>query len=183
MIKTKNIERSYQLAKDRYTELGVATDSALNELKSIPISLHCWQGDDVAALKFWRNAGRRTRRHRQLSRQGADAGGIARRFGKGLFAHSGQASPESPCLLWRVRRQKSGPRRDRTGTFRKLGCLGARTRTGTGFQPDVLFTSESGRRLYLESSLTSASENSGSNIASPADTSARRWATRSINPV
>ena len=31
MIKTKNIERSYQLAKDRYTELGVATDSALNE--------------------------------------------------------------------------------------------------------------------------------------------------------
>jgi L-rhamnose isomerase len=47
MIKTKNIERSYQLAKDRYTELGVATDSALNELKSIPISLHCWQGDDV----------------------------------------------------------------------------------------------------------------------------------------
>ncbi len=51
VIKTKNIERSYQLAKDRYAELGVATDSALKQLKDIPISLHCWQGDDVGGFE------------------------------------------------------------------------------------------------------------------------------------
>jgi L-rhamnose isomerase len=51
MIKTKNIERSYQLAKDRYAELGVATGNALKQLEGIPISLHCWQGDDVAGFE------------------------------------------------------------------------------------------------------------------------------------
>jgi L-rhamnose isomerase len=51
MIKTKNIERSYQLAKERYAELGVATGNALNQLEDIPISLHCWQGDDVGGFE------------------------------------------------------------------------------------------------------------------------------------
>ena len=51
MIKTKNIERSYLLAKERYAELGVATGNALNQLEDIPISLHCWQGDDVGGFE------------------------------------------------------------------------------------------------------------------------------------
>jgi L-rhamnose isomerase len=51
MIKTRNIERSYQLAQDRYAGLGVATDKALKQLEGIPISLHCWQGDDVGGFE------------------------------------------------------------------------------------------------------------------------------------
>lgn len=30
-----------------YAKIGVDTDAAINKLKSIPLSLHCWQGDDV----------------------------------------------------------------------------------------------------------------------------------------
>ncbi|MCD8295350.1 MAG: L-rhamnose isomerase [Clostridia bacterium] len=37
----------YELAKDKYAEYGVDTESALETLKNIPVSLHCWQGDDV----------------------------------------------------------------------------------------------------------------------------------------
>ena len=37
----------YELAKERYQSIGVDTEKALNILKDIPISIHCWQGDDV----------------------------------------------------------------------------------------------------------------------------------------
>ena len=51
MSKTKNIERSYQLAKERYAQLGVDTDQALAQLARISISMHCWQGDDVGGFE------------------------------------------------------------------------------------------------------------------------------------
>ncbi len=38
---------SYEEAKKRYATLGVDTDAAIAKLKTVPISLHCWQGDDV----------------------------------------------------------------------------------------------------------------------------------------
>ena len=38
---------SYEEAKKRYATLGVDTDGAIAKLKTVPISLHCWQGDDV----------------------------------------------------------------------------------------------------------------------------------------
>lgn len=38
---------SYQDAKAAYAVFGVDTDAALSKLASLPVSLHCWQGDDV----------------------------------------------------------------------------------------------------------------------------------------
>jgi L-rhamnose isomerase len=52
--KSRNIELAYQLAKERYAALGVDTDKALKVLARIPISIHCWQGDDVGGFE---NAG------------------------------------------------------------------------------------------------------------------------------
>ena len=37
----------YEEAKKLYAELGVDTDAAIKALKTVPVSLHCWQGDDV----------------------------------------------------------------------------------------------------------------------------------------
>jgi L-rhamnose isomerase len=39
------------MAKERYAMLGVDTDQALETLAQIPISLHCWQGDDVGGFE------------------------------------------------------------------------------------------------------------------------------------
>lgn len=39
--------QKYLLAKEQYAAIGVDTDKALEILKSVPISMHCWQGDDV----------------------------------------------------------------------------------------------------------------------------------------
>lgn len=40
----------YTEARDFYADLGVDTEAALERLKSIPISVHCWQGDDVVGF-------------------------------------------------------------------------------------------------------------------------------------
>jgi L-rhamnose isomerase len=47
----KNIERTYQLAKERYAQMGVATERALDKLQRFSISIHCWQGDDVGGFE------------------------------------------------------------------------------------------------------------------------------------
>lgn len=49
--KTKSIEQAYRLAKERYAALGVDTDQALKTLAKVPVSLHCWQGDDVGGFE------------------------------------------------------------------------------------------------------------------------------------
>jgi L-rhamnose isomerase len=45
------LDKAYELAKEQYAEIGVDTDRALERLASIPISLHCWQGDDVGGFE------------------------------------------------------------------------------------------------------------------------------------
>lgn len=47
----QHLEQSYRLAQARYAALGVDTEQALALLKSISISLHCWQGDDVGGFE------------------------------------------------------------------------------------------------------------------------------------
>lgn len=47
----KNIEKAYEIAKQRYQEIGIDTDNAIKQLANIPISMHCWQGDDVGGFE------------------------------------------------------------------------------------------------------------------------------------
>ncbi len=37
----------YEAAREKYAALGVDTDIAIETLKKVPVSLHCWQLDDV----------------------------------------------------------------------------------------------------------------------------------------
>src|ERR1700679_3155286 len=46
-----SIDRSFELACQRYAKLGVDAARALEILAAVPISLHCWQGDDVAGFE------------------------------------------------------------------------------------------------------------------------------------
>jgi L-rhamnose isomerase len=45
------IERAYELARARHAELGVNTGRALEPLRGVSVSLHCWQGDDVVGFE------------------------------------------------------------------------------------------------------------------------------------
>lgn len=44
------VRERYESAKKRYADIGVDTEKALETLKTIPISMHCWQGDDVVGF-------------------------------------------------------------------------------------------------------------------------------------
>src|SRR5262247_424138 len=48
------VERDYALARERYQALGVDPRVAIERLATVPISLHCWQGDDIGGFE---NAG------------------------------------------------------------------------------------------------------------------------------
>ncbi len=54
-MNTTNILNAYTIAKERYAALGIDTDKAIATLEKTPISLHCWQTDDV--MGFESNAG------------------------------------------------------------------------------------------------------------------------------
>ena len=49
---TQEIKQAYELAKATYAKIGVDTDAAIEALKKVKISLHCWQGDDVNGFLF-----------------------------------------------------------------------------------------------------------------------------------
>jgi L-rhamnose isomerase len=45
------VVRAFELAQQRYAENGVDVGAALRLLKSIPVSVHCWQGDDIVGFE------------------------------------------------------------------------------------------------------------------------------------
>lgn len=45
------IIKAYELAKEKYKKWGIDTDSAIERLSKIPVSMHCWQGDDVKGFE------------------------------------------------------------------------------------------------------------------------------------
>jgi L-rhamnose isomerase len=51
MPSSKQISSAYRLAREAYASHGVDTEAALKRAATIPISLHCWQADDVRGLE------------------------------------------------------------------------------------------------------------------------------------
>ena len=50
-MKESLIQQSYEIARERYAAIGVDTDKAIELLEKTPISLHCWQADDVVGFE------------------------------------------------------------------------------------------------------------------------------------
>lgn len=45
------IQKNYEIAKEQYAALGVDTDQVLRQLQDIPVSVHCWQIDDLTGFE------------------------------------------------------------------------------------------------------------------------------------
>ena len=50
-MKQPDLMQAYRIAREQFATLGVDADAALRTLATIPISLHCWQGDDVGGFE------------------------------------------------------------------------------------------------------------------------------------
>lgn len=46
------VDKRYREAREKYAELGIDTEKALEELQKFQLSLHCWQGDDVQGFEW-----------------------------------------------------------------------------------------------------------------------------------
>ena len=128
------------VAKERYAALGVDAERALAALGSISLSLHCWQGDDVAGFE---------------SPDAALGGGIAATGnypGKARTADELRSDldraysliPGSHRLnLHAIYAETGGQKVERDALrpehFAALGGLGAGQRARARLQPDPLF--------------------------------------------
>ena len=45
------IIENYQFAKQAYAKWGIDVEEVVEKLKKVPISIHCWQGDDIAGFE------------------------------------------------------------------------------------------------------------------------------------
>jgi L-rhamnose isomerase len=50
-MKEALIYSAYEIAKEQFAAHGIDADAALRRLETIPISMHCWQGDDVGGFE------------------------------------------------------------------------------------------------------------------------------------
>lgn len=50
-----SIKENFELAKQAYAKWGVDVEEVVEKLKNVPISIHCWQGDDVAGFEVNQN--------------------------------------------------------------------------------------------------------------------------------
>ena len=46
-----DINKNYEIAKEIYAGYGIDTDQVLEQMKDIPVSIHCWQIDDLTGLE------------------------------------------------------------------------------------------------------------------------------------
>ncbi|AKJ63742.1 L-rhamnose isomerase [Kiritimatiella glycovorans] len=72
------IRKMYEMAKERYAEYGVDVDAALERALEIPVSMHCWQTDDVVGF--------------ETKEEGLDGGGIMATGGYPGRARNGDES-------------------------------------------------------------------------------------------
>ncbi len=51
MTNSANLQRAFELAVEQYESLGVNVQRALERLRDVAISVHCWQGDDFGGFE------------------------------------------------------------------------------------------------------------------------------------
>ena len=44
------VKERYKEARKEYEKLGIDVEGAMERAASIPLSMHCWQGDDVVGF-------------------------------------------------------------------------------------------------------------------------------------
>ncbi len=128
---------SYDTAREVFASWGVDTEVALARLSKIPISVHCWQGDDVVGFE---------------KKSGTSGGGIqatgnypgrarnpAELRADLDFAYSKIPGKHRLNLhaFYMDTTEKPRPRRDRVQALRTLGRLGQGRRYRHRFQPDL----------------------------------------------
>ena len=79
----------YESAKEIYAKLGVDTDAAIEKCMQVPVSLHCWQGDDVTGFDH----------DGPLTGGSKNTGRIDGGYGQGNEPDAGSKEDQCACVL------------------------------------------------------------------------------------
>ena len=117
---------AYAIAKERYADLGVDTETALASLASRSVSVHCWQGDDVAGFEapdaaLSGGGIQVTGSHPGRARTAEE---LRMDLEKALSLVPGCHRLNLHAIYGEFRRRAGGPRRDRDRAFPGLDRLG-----------------------------------------------------------
>jgi len=112
----KQIAAAYRLARRAYADYGVDTEAALRRARAVPISLHCWQTDDVRGL--------------ETPRAGLDGGGIMATGGYPGRARNGDEMRADLDLVLRLL-----PGRHRLNLHASYAETGAKAVDRDGLEP------------------------------------------------
>ena len=96
---TTSIDQAWELAKQRFNAVGVDVENALKTMEKLPVSMHCWQGDDVAGFE---NPEGSLTGGIQATGQSAQRRRAACRFRNGINADPRAKTPESARDLFRI---------------------------------------------------------------------------------
>ncbi len=136
---TTQLEQAWELAKQRFAAVGIDVEEALRQLDRLPVSMHCWQGDDVAGFE---------------NPEGSLTGGIQ---STGNYPGKARNATELRADLEQALRLIPGPKRlnlhaiylesdtpvardqIKPEHFKKLGGVGESEPAGAGFQPHLFF--------------------------------------------
>lgn len=137
----------YEEAKQIYAKYGVDTDAAMAELQTIPVSLHCWQGDDVTGFDHdgrspggIQTTGNYPGKARNPEELMADIEEVLKLVpgAKKINVHASYAIFEKGEF---ADRDKLEPQ-----ALQKMGGICEKAQHGAGFQPDVLLSPDGGFR-------------------------------------
>ena len=129
-----NIQERYESAKEIYAGLGVDVDAAVERLKNIPVSMHCWQGDDVMGFEGADSLSGGIQATGNYPGKARNPQELMADIDKALSLIPGKHRNQSSCQLRHFHGWgKSGPRRTGAKAFCKVGGVCQEERTGTGF--------------------------------------------------
>lgn len=136
---TTQLEQAWELAKQRFAAVGIDVEEALRQLDCLPVSMHCWQGDDVAGFE---------------NPEGSLTGGIQ---STGNYPGKARNATELRADLEQALRLIPGPKRlnlhaiylesdtpvarDQINRSILTGGVGESEPAGAGFQPHLFFSS------------------------------------------
>ena len=178
---TSNLDAAYRLAAARYGELGVDTEVALAQIAKIPVSLHCWQGDDVGGFEPSASAlGGGMAATGNYPGQGAHAPtNCARTPRKALSLIPGRHRFSLHAIVRRVRRPTVD--RDAVGPEHFAAWIDWAKALGIGldFNPTFFSHPKRRRQLHAVAPRPGRCATSGSRTGRRAGGSPRRWGARS----
>ena len=45
------MSKAYDIARERYAQFGIDTESVIGQMNEFHLSMHCWQADDVSGFE------------------------------------------------------------------------------------------------------------------------------------